>query len=75
MPELHPFDTTYNLVISERQRQVIQKALAYYISEGLDVAGDGEFGENVAVTLHDMLSPEGSTGPLTPAPCVCGLVV
>ena len=72
--ELHPFETIYNLVINERQRAVIQAALATHISEGFDDEHDGQFGENTAKSLHDMLNPEGSTGPLVPAPGVNGLV-
>jgi hypothetical protein len=75
MAALDPFRTTYNLVINERQRQVIMQALAYHISEGFDEEGDGEFGENTAKSLHDMLNPEGTTGPLAPAPAVNGLVL
>lgn len=71
----HAFDTKYTLVINERQRQVIMQALSCFISEGFDQSGDGEYGENTARSLHDMVDLEGTAGPLSPVPAINGLVL
>lgn len=55
--------TTYDIRINEQQRKVLQNALSLYISDGPNIEWDIH-GCNVACCLHDMLDPEGSTGPL-----------
>jgi hypothetical protein len=55
---------TYTILIDEQQREVLQNALACYISDGFDDEVDSN-GCAVARMLKDMLDPTGLAGPLS----------
>ena len=70
-------DTTYTVVIDERQRRLIHLALVT-LTESLEDFFNEQMEEGddaILRSLEDMLDPEGSTGPLGPSPAVNSFVL
>ena len=64
-PTFGPGDATYDIRINEQQRRVLQLAAQIYLENvPLEAQEYDRFGTQVAVSLEDMLNPDGATGPL-----------
>jgi len=71
MPDPHVF----NVVINERQRGLLRRALNCMIMSLRETQWLDADEEEMSKSLSDMLNPEGSTGPLEPAPAVNSFVL
>jgi hypothetical protein len=71
----HPDTTTYTLVISEYQRVLFTKLLNYGIASLSNTQWMDANEEEMAMSLKDMLNPNGSTGDLAPSPAVNSFVL
>jgi hypothetical protein len=68
MPDPH----TFTVVINERQRKLIHRALRLLLQD-TDDAPSCEI--ELAESLEDMLNPKGSTGPLVASPAINSFVL
>lgn len=66
---------TYTIIINERQRALMMKAMNYMIMSLQNTQWLDADEEHMANSLRDMLNPAGSTGPLAPSPAVNGFVL